>query len=601
MPHLAVRRSRQRGLREAAAAFVAVTGVVAALAMTGPASAAPTTTPGATAAVGADLAVAGVHYARLESSCPPATRGSARCFGVRRVPVTLTPGTVVPQGVEPYLVNSGPAGGYSPANIASLYDYSRTKGGKGQTIAVIDWYDDPKALADLNHFDAYYGFPAETSKTFRKVNQKGKATPLPAASGTSGATNTSGEISMDVQAARAVCAHCTIILVEASAPTEKDLATAEDTAVRLGATEVSNSWGTPENPNAKAKSYRSFAKAFNHPGVVITAPTGNDGWYSWDYADDNKDAAGAPNIPSTLSSVVAVGGTTLTSNGSRKETVWNENGPENSTGIDSGTQNATGGGCSTVFSAARWQSHVAGYGKKRLAADVSAIADPRYGFDVYDSDSDNGAGWFTDGGTSLSSTVIAAMWALAGGSHKVPYPALTLYGNELKHPATLHDITTGGNAFCGGYDPAACASFWSTNYLNPPNGSSYGRLDCSFPAKSTTVLKDNHQCVAAKGYDGPSGVGTPDGLKVFSKLSPKASITASKLRAGKAGKFSAKASDPFPGGKISSYSWSFGDGTHAKGHHPTHTYSAAGTYRVTLKVKDVYGLTHTTHLKLHVK
>jgi subtilase family serine protease len=595
-------------LRGALATGIALTGVVAALAMTGPASASPRPSiHAAKASVGTNIAVAGVHYAKLESLCAPAKPGSVSCFAERRVPVSVKPGTVLPDGVEKYTLSPGPAGGYTPADLATLYDYSRTTGGKGQTIGIVDWYDDPDALADLDHFDANYGFPAETAKTFEKVNENGKSTPLPSASPTSGSSDTTDEISLDIETARAVCSVCKIVLLEANEPTDADLAITEDSAVKLGATEVSNSWGGEEDPFETPAQYASFTNAFKHPGVVITASTGDNGWYSGDYVNDSGgEADEVANTPSTLSSVVSVGGTTLTDSGSRSETVWNENGPEDSPGAQEGALGASGGGCSQVFPAARWQSHVAGYaatgcGTKRLAADVSALADPDTGFDVYDSY--DGLDWFTVGGTSLSSPLVASMWALAGGAHGVPYPALTLYGNELTHPSTLHDITVGGNAFCAGVNPTTCATDTTNNYGAPPNEvlAESPLIDCSFASDSATLVTANHQCVAAKGYDGPSGVGTPNGLKAFTPLSPGATIKAPKLRKGHSGKFSEKTTDPFPGGEITKYAWKFGDGKHSASKHPKHTYKKAKTYKVTLTVTDVYGLTHTSHKTVHVK
>jgi subtilase family serine protease len=563
------------------------------------------------------IAHAGGHYARLVPLCAPPAPGRVSCFAIRSAPVSVTPGTALPAGVHAQAAfGNGPAGAYSPSDLQALYAFSRASGGRGQTIGIVDWFDDPKALADLDHFDHTYGFPAETAKTFKKINETGKAKPLPAASATSGQADTSPETTLDIQSARAVCGHCRILLVEAKAsktrgPTDTDLAKAENTAVRHGADEVSNSFGASEHRGAAAK---RFAKAFNHPGVVITAATGDAGWYSWDVANGGSHAPSAPNAPATFRSVVAVGGTTLPDTGKQakpvrqSETVWNENGPADSVGAqgppNGGPHGASGGGCSKLFAAQRWQRHVAGYkatgcGTKRLAADVSAIADPQTGFDVYDSydTASSASHWFTVGGTSLSSPVVAAMWALVGGAHKVKYPALTLYGNEKTHAASLHDVTAGGNAFCDGVDPVSCES----HYTQPPNTFGFGRLECSFAANSGTRVVANHQCVAAPGYDGPSGVGTPAGLKVFRRLSPRASIHVVALRRNHPGTFSAKVVDPFPGGRIAKYSWAFGDGHHSRKAHPKHAFAKAKTFTVTLTVTDVFGLRHTTHSKVHVK
>ena len=140
--------------------------------------------------------------------------------------------------------------------------------------------------------------------------------------------------------------------------------------------------------------------------------------------------------------MVAVGGTTLKLNASGKrqsETVWNGNGPFDASEFAEG---ATGGGCSTLFTAEPWQQATPGYaatgcGGKRVAADVSAVADPNTGFDIYDSYNcgaaceaeGEGEGWLTIGGTSVSTPLISSLYALAGGSNGVEYPPLTLYGH----------------------------------------------------------------------------------------------------------------------------------------------------------------------------
>jgi transcription initiation factor TFIIIB Brf1 subunit/transcription initiation factor TFIIB len=606
------RRSRSR---IAFASVIGIGGVIAALALPGAASASSVGRLHPSAAVQPQIARAGVHYARIQPLCAAAKPGQFSCFAMRRVPVSVKPGTALPQGVHSYAFGHGFAGGYSPSDLASLYHYSRSGGGAGQTIGIVDWFDDPNALTDLNSFDADYGFPAETATSFRKVNEHGAAAPLPLASAQDqGSADSSPEISLDVQTARAVCAKCKIVLVEANAsastgPTNADLAAAENTAVRLGATEVSNSFGGAENRHASAAAYASFAKAFNHKGVVITASTGDHGWYDWDFF--NAGFGGLPNdanTPSTFNTVVAVGGTKLTDTGKKSttvrkaETVWNENGKADDVGGPANTpEGASGGGCSALFAAKRWQHDVAGYsktgcGSKRLAADISAVADPNTGFDVIDTW--DGLNDFTVGGTSLSSPLVASMWALAGGARGVAYPALTVYGNALSHPSTLHDITSGGNAFCDAVKAATCVKDAGGEPNEQPG---VGRMDCSFVGETAKITTNNHQCVAAKGYDGPSGVGTPNGLKAFTPLHPSATIKAPKFVKGKKGTFSEKTRDPFPGGAIAKYSWNFGDGKHGGGAHPKHTYTKAKAFTVTLTVTDIYGFKHTTTLKVHVK
>ena len=192
----------------------------------------------------------------------------------------------------------------------------------------------------------------------------------------------------------------------------------------------------------RENSGRPERAAYNHPGVVITAATGDEGYDGWAYLNEGDEPPGRPDMPASLPSVVAVGGTTLELNGDGKrasERVWNGNGPADESEFAEG---ATGGGCSTLFTAEPWQQDVPGFGatgcgSKRLAADVSAVADPHTGFDIYDSYNcgeeceyfKGGKDWLTIGGTSVSTPLISALYALAGGSNGVSYPSLTLYGH----------------------------------------------------------------------------------------------------------------------------------------------------------------------------
>ena len=105
--------------------------------------------------------------------------------------------------------------------------------------------------------------------------------------------------------------------------------------------------------------------------------------------------------------------------------------------------------------------------------------------------------WCTLGGTSLASPLIASVFALAGGAGGVSYPASTLYANVAATPKDLHDVTSGSNGACG----------------QPFNGST-GVSGCTVEEEAADCAS-HLICLAATGYDGPTGLGTPDGLAAF--------------------------------------------------------------------------------------
>jgi subtilase family serine protease len=626
--------SRDAAPRHRVLRFAVVTAAVSAVVLNvaGTAAAAPSPTapgggahvtssgdPSATGDAGARAQLSSrergtIHYAVPKRVCPKPAPGELSCMALRLVDVPK--GT---KGAKSYVAPAyatGPTGGFTPADLASAYGYTPSSSvGATQTVAIVDAYDDPHALSDLNAFNAHYGLPPETSTSFRKVNQNGAASPLPAAN-----AGWAGEIALDLEAVRAVCNRCKILLVEANSASGANLATAVTTAAAMHATEISNSYGGPENSSDNSA---SIAAAYDHPGIVITASTGDHGWYDWDYANEGSSGASdnASNTPASYPTVVAVGGTALALNadGTRQEEdVWNENGPDDQYGLDpwfgwSGAQGASGGGCSARYQAKAFQAGAAGYadtgcGSTRLAGDVAALADPYTGFDVYATY--GGSGWATTGGTSLSAPLIAAMWALAGGSGGVAYPAQSLYDHLKYAPSSLYDVTLGGNAFCAGDSAASCSAALQAetepptgNPNNLVNGNSFysspwpgwaGLLDCGYARDgSETTIAANTQCNAATGYDGPSGVGTPQGLAAFKPMRPAIKMTApALLKVNTAASFTATSfSDPIPGSTPASYQWNWGDGQTSVTASATvsHTYLAKGTYSIKLTVVDSNG------------
>jgi subtilase family serine protease len=399
-----------------------------------------------------------VHSAPV---CPgPANAGSARCHawvvtdanGIPRA-TGLTDKTVGPNaGHGNHGGNGGsnppppPSGAYGPVQFQTAYGLLGMLSG-GSTVAIVDAYDNPTIEQDLAIYSNAYHLPSCTTANgcFSKVNQTG---------GTSYPRANSGwalEIALDVQAVHAVCPDCQILLVEARSNSLSNLLIAEDYA-RNNADVVSNSWGAGEFSSESA--YDGY-----FGGVPTTVSSGDSGYgVEW---------------PAASPKVTAVGGTTLTLNVDdthKDEKVWKY----------------SGSGCSAYEAQPMWQSDPdlnLSDCNNRIVADVAADADPATGAAVYDSYGYAGqSGWFTVGGTSLSSPIIAAVYALAGnlpGASTVG--ASTVYFNvtssgNYPHYDVLYDINQGFNGSCG-------------NYL------------CNAQSQP--------------GYDGPTGLGTPNGLYAF--------------------------------------------------------------------------------------
>jgi subtilase family serine protease len=348
--------------------------------------------------------------------------------------VVLTPGTAPaaappdhyathPIKVRPH-VSSSPSG-LLRRDILNAYKYSDDlTAGTGKTIAIVDAYDNPNALADLNVFNEAMGLPpCNSTDCFQKVDQRG-GTKYPRVD-----PGWALEIALDIQWAHAMAPGAKILLVEAATPSFTNLLAAEDYA-KTHAEYVSNSWGAAEFSGES-----SYDSHFAQPGVSFFVSAGD---------------AGLPaEYPSSSPNVISVGGTRLTQNSS-SPTGWDE------TGWSEG-----GGGCSLYESATSAQASFGEYGRvkcgtKRATPDVSLNADPASGVSVYMSTKYQGrSGWFTVGGTSASAPMVAGRAAAA----KVFVDSAYVYGRAT---GFFRDITSGFNgASClTGFDLCTGRGSW---------------------------------------------------------------------------------------------------------------------------------------------
>src|SRR5215475_2617795 len=363
----------------------------------------------------------------------PKKKTQARCFSLRRVDVAAH------KGAQPNVTVAG----YGPTDLTSAYNLPANSGA-GQTVAIVDAFDDPNAEAYLATYRSQFGLPECTTANgcFRKVDQRGGTNYPPPDAGWA------GEISLDVDMVSAIAPLAHILLVEGDDNSFENLAASVDEAVALGAKYVSNSYGSGYNSSPgsgeDASEVTDLDPHYNHPGVAVVASSG-DGEFGVSY-------------PAASQFVTSVGGTSLVHDSSARgwsESVWN-----NSFG-------GPGSGCSVFEAKPSWQTDSGC--NMRTIADVSAVSDPETGVAVYDTFGQGG--WLVFGGTSAASPIIASVFADSGTPVAGTYPSSYPYAAT----SALNDVTTGNNGSC------------SPAYL----------------------------CTAGAGYDGPTGIGTPNGLTAF--------------------------------------------------------------------------------------
>jgi len=289
--------------------------------------------------------------------------------------------------------------GYTPTQLRTVYAVNGLS--STTTVAVVDAYAHPNAASDLAAYRTQFGLG---TANLTQLNQNG-GTALPA-----GNVGWGQEEMLDLQMVSALCPSCPILYIGANSASFNDLGHAVNTAVALGATVVSNSYGAKEF--STESNYASF---YNHPGVAITVSSGDAGY--------------GVQVPAAFNTVTVVGGTSLTlnSDSTRKtESVWS----------------GAGSGCSGYVSKPGWQHDTSC--TRRTVADVAAVADPNTGVAVYDTyGSTGGANWYVFGGTSVAAPIIAAIYALSGNTAAIP--AALAYAAPT---GSLYDITSGSNGTC---------------------------------------------------------------------------------------------------------------------------------------------------------
>jgi kumamolisin len=330
--------------------------------------------------------------------------------------------------IRPSLAALGPANGYGPADIASIYDITPVTNagitGGRQTVAIAACSS--IAGSDLAAYDTLFGLP------------KPQVTVIPI-DGVS--TIQDGEAILDTERVHGTAPGAAIRLYLSPNCAFNEIIDmfsriAEDDATYHFAA-VSHSYGSYEGDyvaNGLSQSLLDESAALAEiakQGTPIFASSGDGG--SWN--DLGIENATDVNYPASDPSVLAVGGTTVeeSSIGSRLlEHAWT----------------GTGGGVSGIFALPAYQASTSGLASSlgKNLPDVAMLADPFTGAtEVFA----QGGGTFPIGGTSVSAPTFAGVWTLVAearsraGATPLHGVAQALYANR----ASFVDITSGDNGF----------------------------------------------------------------------------------------------------------------------------------------------------------
>ena len=393
------------------------------------------------------------------------------------------------QAVSPS-ADSPPSGALTPSQMRSAYGFDQVMfgsiagTGSGQTVAIIDAYDDPTALNDLNQFSVQFGLPQFNSggPTFTKVGENGGAVPGTDPNGPTGTTGTISwevEESLDIEWVHAMAPQANIILVEASSDMDYDLI---QKAVR---------WATFQSSvTAVSMSFAGteFSAETSYDSYFLT-PNGHAGITFFSSAGDAGEPAG---YPAFSPNVVGVGGTALTLDGNGNyvsESGWSH----------------TGGGISLYENQPSYQSGVVTQSTARRTAPDVAM-DATTGVAVYDSYDYPGSPWVQEGATSLSAPLWAGLMAVVDQG-RVLAGLSTLNGLTqtlpalYKLPADFHDVTSGNNGYQAGagYDLVTGLGTPVANKLIP-DLVNLGR------ATQLVFTQQPAGAIAGNVIDGPGGV-----------------------------------------------------------------------------------------------
>ncbi len=323
---------------------------------------------------------------------------------------------------------------HQSTEFPGIYNVGSTSTASGKTVGIIAWGDVTPTIADLRVFEQQNGLPT----TATRVVTVGTA---------SSDTSAQVEWSLDSQAIVGMSGGVgQLNFYVADSANFTHVLQAINAAIQENTAQVVNmSFGICDTGSGTSFDNTYFEVAAVQ-GQTFVASTGDDG--------SNPPACGsgaAVQYPSSSQFVVAVGGTTLQTNGSSyaSETAWS----------------GSGGGISQYVTIPFWQANVAALaGKtKRSAPDVAYDAAPESGMKVYKDGS-----LYNVGGTSLSAPLFTATWArLLNSCGNLGFAAPSLYAYANSNPNMYYDVTSGSNgAYSAGAGWDAVTGWGSINISN---------------------------------------------------------------------------------------------------------------------------------------
>ena len=450
---------------------------------------------------------------------------------------------------------------HNPKDFPAIYDVGSVPAATNTTVGIITWGDTSTTINDLNTFTTNAGLPTTNVQTVKV--------------GTAALwddTNGDGEWNLDSQTIVGTTGGVQKLIFYTAANgtnnaslTDAGITAAYNKAVTDNVAKIVNvSLGEDETASHNAGTQAADDNVFQQAvaqGQTFSVSSGDEGVYeSQGGVLTNSSGTVTANLssysvsePAASPYVVAVGGTTLSTNGTTwaGETVWNE-GLANVSSTDTRQRLwATGGGVSSFETAPTWQTTALGSSvTKRVLPDVAFDAAQSSGAQIVYQ-----GGTYAIGGTSLASPIFVGVWARlqSNNGNALPFPTSKFYGDFPNHPELLHDVTSGNNGYNGyGYNAAAGWDYTT----------GFGSLDIS---------KVNAFAAANWVSGGGTTGGTPTANFGFTTSGLTANFTDSSTDSG---------------GTIGSHSWTFGDGGTSSATNPSHTYAAAGTYTVTETVTD---------------